>query len=140
MDVWKVSDELDIDLAEVEKVVVRVVAGDVTVTAGSSPHLHVRRENGADVSVELNHGTLFISQPESEMAPIERLWKYVTEGRRHRCRVAHHRAAVRADRPHERVRRHRRVRVRRRLEGEVGVGRRDAVGPEARGGREDGVR
>ena len=87
MDVWKVSDELDIDLAEVDKVVVRVVAGDVTVTAGSSPHLHVRRENGADVSVELNHGTLFISQPESEMAPIERLWKYVTEGRRHRCRV-----------------------------------------------------
>jgi hypothetical protein len=87
MDVWKVSDELDTDLPEVDKVVVRMVAGDLTVTTGSSPHLHVRRESGANISVELNHGTLIISQPEAEVAPIERLWKYVTEGRRHRCRV-----------------------------------------------------
>jgi hypothetical protein len=87
MDVWKVSDELDTDLPEVDKVVVRMVAGDLTVTTGTSPHLHVRRESGANISVELNHGTLIISQPEAEVAPIERLWKYVTEGRRHRCRV-----------------------------------------------------
>jgi hypothetical protein len=88
MDVWKVSDELDIDLADVEKIVVKIVAGDLTVTTGSAPHLHVRRENGSNISVELNHGTLYVAQPELEVAPIERLWKYVTEGRRHRCSVA----------------------------------------------------
>lgn len=87
MDFWKVSDELDVELAEVDKVVVRIVAGDLVVTTGTSPHLYVRRESGADVSVELNHGTLHVSQPESDMAPIERIWKYVTEGRRHRSRV-----------------------------------------------------
>jgi hypothetical protein len=88
MDVWKVSDELEIDLTEVEKVVVKMVAGDLTVAAGTAPHLYVRRESGSNISVELNHGTLTIAQPELKVAPIERLWKYVTEGRRHRCTVA----------------------------------------------------
>jgi putative adhesin len=88
MDVWKVSDELSIDLDAVEKVVVKMVAGELTVTSGPSPHVDVRRESGANVTVELNHGILIVSQPEPDIAPIERIWKYVTEGRRHRCAVA----------------------------------------------------
>lgn len=88
MDVWKVPDELSIDLDGVEKVVVRMVAGDLTVTAGEQGHIDVRRESGADVTVELSGGTLVVSQPEPEIAPIERFFKYFTEGRRHRASIA----------------------------------------------------
>lgn len=88
MDRWVVSDELSTGLNEVNRIVVRVVAGDVTVTAGPSAHIDVRRESGADVTVELNNGTLFVSQPEPDLAPIDRIIKFVTESRRHRCTVA----------------------------------------------------
>jgi DUF4097 and DUF4098 domain-containing protein YvlB len=88
MDVWKVHDELSTELGDVDRVVVHMVAGDLTVTAGPSPHVHVIRESGADVTVEYKNGALLISQPEPEIAPIEKLWKFVTEGRRHRCTVA----------------------------------------------------
>lgn len=88
MEVWKVSDDLSVDLEGVDKVVVRMVAGDLTVTCGEQAHVDVRRESGTDVTVELSGGTLFVSQPEPEMAPIERFFKYFTEGRRHRASVA----------------------------------------------------
>jgi hypothetical protein len=80
MEVWKVSDTLSVDLEGVEKIVVRIVAGDLTVAAGEHAHIDARRESGADVTVELSGGTLFVSQPEPEIAPIERLFKYFTEG------------------------------------------------------------
>ncbi len=87
-ELWKVEDELSIDLSDVDRVVVRVVAGEVTVTAGSVAHIDVRREGGADVTVELSNGTLFVTQPEPDLAPIGRFFKLVTENRRHRCTVA----------------------------------------------------
>lgn len=88
MDVWTVSNELSIDLATVDRIVVRMVAGDLTVTAGDSAHIDVRRESGADVTVELKDGTLYVSQPEPHTAPIERFVKYFTQGRRHRASIA----------------------------------------------------
>lgn len=88
MEVWKISDELSVDLAEVTKVVVKMVAGDLTVTAEPSSHIDVRRDSGAEVTVELRNGTLFVSQPEPEIAPLTRFIKYLTENRRHRCTVA----------------------------------------------------
>jgi hypothetical protein len=88
MERWQVADELTTDLERVDKIVVRVVAGDVTVTPGPSPRIEVRRESGSDVFIELNNGTLFIAQPDPDLVGIERLVKYFTEGRRHRCTVA----------------------------------------------------
>jgi hypothetical protein len=40
------------------------------------------------VFVELRNGTLFVSQPDPDKSPIERLFKMLTDGRRHRCSVA----------------------------------------------------
>ena len=39
MDTWRVDDQLEMDLEDVRRVVVRIIAGDVTVTAGSSPRV-----------------------------------------------------------------------------------------------------
>jgi hypothetical protein len=88
MERWQVADELSTELATVHKVVVRVVAGDVTVTTGSTPRIEVRRDSGSDVFVELNNGTLFVAQPDPDLAGFERLVQYFKEGRRHRCTVA----------------------------------------------------
>jgi DUF4097 and DUF4098 domain-containing protein YvlB len=86
---WRIEDELDIALEEeVRKVVVRTVAGEVTVTAGVSPRIEVRRESGSSVDVRLHGGVLQILQPDADTAPIERFIKWFTEGRRHRCTVA----------------------------------------------------
>lgn len=87
MDTWNVADSLSTDLGEVRKVVVRIVAGEIAVATGPVAHIDVRRENGADVVVELNNGTLFVSQPEPDVAPLERVIKFLTESRRHRCTV-----------------------------------------------------
>ena len=85
---WRVADSLSTQLPEISKVVVKVVAGDVTVAAGATSHVEVRRDSGADVFVEVRDGVLLVSQPEPDMAPIERLVKMFTEGKRHRCTVA----------------------------------------------------
>jgi len=88
MDAWKVSDELSTQLPDdLTRVVVRVVAGDVTVTSGPVGRLDVRRESGADVTVEMHNATLFVSQPDPDLAPIVRFFKMFTEGSRHRCSV-----------------------------------------------------
>ncbi len=88
MERWVVADELSTDLEEVQRIVVRIVAGDVTVTSGESSHIDVRRESGDEVHVEFQNGTLFVSQPDPDAAPLERFFRMVTSGRRHRCTVA----------------------------------------------------
>jgi hypothetical protein len=88
MEAWRVSDALSQPLpADIRSVVVRVVAGDVTVTSGAQPHIDVRRHAGSDVTVELNNGRLFVAQPDPDLAPIARFFKMLTEGSRHRCTV-----------------------------------------------------
>src|SRR5688572_7977759 len=83
----RVSDRLETELPELSQIVVKAVAGEVTVAAGARPHIEVRRESGGDVFVEVRDGVLYVSQPEPGMAPIERFVRMVTDGRRHRCRV-----------------------------------------------------
>jgi DUF4097 and DUF4098 domain-containing protein YvlB len=67
---------------------VRIVAGDVTVTSGAQSHIDVRRESGDDVHVEFQNGTLFVSQPDPDAAPLERFFRMFTDGRRHRATVS----------------------------------------------------
>lgn len=88
METWRVSDSLESEVQDVRRVVVRVVAGDVTVTTGESARFEVRRESGSDVDVRLIDGVLQVMQPDADTAPIERILKWLTEGRRHRCTVA----------------------------------------------------
>lgn len=88
MESWRVADELSADLDDATEVVVGVVAGEVTVTAGTTTHVDVRRDSGADVFVSSRGGVLSVHQPEPGVAPIERFIKMLTEGRRHRCTVA----------------------------------------------------
>lgn len=97
MESWTVEDRLDTDLEGVSKVVVQIVGGDVTVTPGepqrseaeppNRAHLEVVRESGAEVVVELRDGTLYVSQPDSTLAPIDRFFRYLSEGRRHKATV-----------------------------------------------------
>lgn len=87
-DVWRVSDDLSTDIGDVQRVVVRTVAGEVTVTSGEQSHIDIHRESGDDVHVELSGGVLTISQPEIGLAPLDRFIKMFTVGRRHRCTVA----------------------------------------------------
>jgi hypothetical protein len=88
MERWVIADELSTDLEEIQRVVVRIVAGEVTVTQGDSSHIDVRRESGDEVHVEFQNGTLFVSQPDPDAAPLERFYRMLTSGRRHRCTVA----------------------------------------------------
>lgn len=88
MDSWRVEDTLEVDLDRVEHVIVRVVAGEVTVTSGEQARVEVRRESGAEVHVDLRDGVLLVAQPDPDIAPLERIIKMLTEGRRHRCTVA----------------------------------------------------
>jgi hypothetical protein len=88
MERWVIADEFSTDLEEVQRVVVRIVAGEVTVTRGDTSHIDVRRESGDEVHVEFQNGTLFVSQPDPDAAPLERFYRMLTSGRRHRCTVA----------------------------------------------------
>jgi DUF4097 and DUF4098 domain-containing protein YvlB len=84
-----VEDALETSIEdEVKKVVVRTVAGEVTVTAGATARIDVRRESGSAVDVRVNGGILHVMQPDFDTAPLERFIKWFTEGRRHRCTVA----------------------------------------------------
>lgn len=88
MDSWRVTDELSAELGDVRRIVVRVVAGDVTVTSGPASRIDVRRLSGSDVDVRLTDGVLQVAQPDVDTTPLERIIKWFTEGRRHRCSVA----------------------------------------------------
>jgi hypothetical protein len=88
LDTWRVDDELSTELEGVRRVVVRVIAGEVTVTAGPAARIEVRRESGSAVDVRLIDGVLQVMQPDADTAPLERIIKWFTEGRRHRCTVA----------------------------------------------------
>lgn len=97
MESWRVTDSLEQDLSDVRQVIVRTVAGEVTVTAQEGAErlpdtgrarVEVRRESGAEVHVDLVDGVLHVSQPDPGLAPIERFIRMLTEGRRHRCSVA----------------------------------------------------
>lgn len=88
MDSWRVDDELAIDLPEITRVVVRVVAGDVTITTGTTPRIEVTRESGSPVDVCVHEGVLNVLQPDADVAPLERFIKWFVDGRRHRCSVA----------------------------------------------------
>jgi len=88
MERWVVAEELSTDLESVGSVTVRVVAGDVTITAGETSRVDVRRLSGADVHIEYREGSLLVAQPDPDTAPVERFVKMFTEGSRHRCSVA----------------------------------------------------
>jgi hypothetical protein len=88
MERWRVSDSLSTDPGDVRRVVVRTVAGEVTVTSGPAAHIDVTREAGSDVDVRLVDGILNVTQPDAGTSPIERIIKWLTEARRHRCSVA----------------------------------------------------
>lgn len=97
MESWRVADSLEQDLGDVRQVIVRAVAGEVTVTAQDEAErlpgtgrarIEVRRESGAEVHVDVRDGVLHVSQPDPDLAPIERIFRMLTEGRRHRCWVA----------------------------------------------------
>lgn len=85
---WRVEDELQTDLDDVHRLVVKIVAGEVTVTPGKASRIEVRRESGAHVDVSMFGDVLNVAQPDSNMAPLERFIKWFTEGHRHRCNVA----------------------------------------------------
>ncbi|MGH2759275.1 MAG: hypothetical protein ACRDKJ_06880, partial [Actinomycetota bacterium] len=85
---WRVDDELATDLGDVHRVVVRIVAGEVTITAGESARVEVRRESGSAVDVHHHDGVVQVSQPDTDMSPLERFLSWFAEGRRHRCTVA----------------------------------------------------
>lgn len=55
------GDELDIDLDEVEEVEIRVVGGEVSVTAGDRAHLEAEVSRGPDFSASLDHGLLIVA-------------------------------------------------------------------------------
>jgi hypothetical protein len=88
MERWVIADEFSTDLEEIQRVVVRIVAGEVTVTTGDTSHIDVRRESGDEVHVEFQNGTLFVSQPDPDAAPLDRFFRMISSGRRHRCTVA----------------------------------------------------
>jgi len=88
MERWVINDEFSTDLDEIQRVVVRVVAGEVTVTTGDTSHIDIRRDSGDEVHVEFQNGTLFVSQPDPDAAPLERFFRMISSGRRHRCTVA----------------------------------------------------
>ncbi|MGH7859761.1 MAG: DUF4097 family beta strand repeat-containing protein [Candidatus Binatia bacterium] len=88
MESWRVSESLEQDLDDVRQVIVRAVAGEVTVTAGPRARIEVRRESGGEVHVDVRDGVLHVSHPDPDIAPLERFIRMLTEGRRHRCWVA----------------------------------------------------
>src|SRR5438552_2136435 len=61
MERWVIADELTTDLEDVHQVVVRVVAGDVTITPGERSRVEVRRQSGGDVHVELRDDVSTVS-------------------------------------------------------------------------------
>lgn len=83
----RVKDSLSVDLDDVHRVVVSIVSGEVTVTAGEQPHLDVRRESGDEVHVRCGEGLVHVAQPDASSSGLARLLTLVGT-RRERCTVA----------------------------------------------------
>ncbi len=87
MERWRVDDDLSTELGDVRRVVVRIVAGEVTITAGESARVEVHRDSGSAVDVHFNDGIIEVRQPDTDASPLERFLSWFAEGRRHRCTV-----------------------------------------------------
>jgi len=83
-----VKDSLSVDLEDVDRIIVSIVAGEVTVTAGERPHLDVRRESGDEVHVRYGEGLVHVAQPDPTHSGFDRLMSLFGSGRRQRCTVA----------------------------------------------------
>jgi len=83
-----VGDTLDLDLEDVQRVVVSIVAGEVTITSGEKPHLEVRRETGDDVHVRYGDGLVHVAQPDPTGSGLDRLIHLFGSHGRQRCTVA----------------------------------------------------
>jgi DUF4097 and DUF4098 domain-containing protein YvlB len=83
---WSVADELSTSLDGVEQVVVRIIGGEVAVTAGDKASIKVVRESGSEVNVRLHNGVLYAEQPEPHLSILDRILSTIS-GPRQRCRV-----------------------------------------------------
>jgi Putative adhesin len=88
VDIERVQDSLSVDLEDVDRIIVSIVAGEVTVTAGEHPHLEVRRESGDEVHVRRADGLLHVAQPDPTHSGFDRLLSLFGSGRRQRCTVS----------------------------------------------------
>lgn len=84
----RVRDSLSIDLESIDRIVVSIVAGEVSVTKGEAAHLDVRRESGDDVHVRHGEGLLHVAQPDPTSSGLDRIFSLFGSGRRQRCTVA----------------------------------------------------
>jgi hypothetical protein len=86
---WRLEDVLETDLDDVREAVIRIVAGDVAVTAAdAAARLEVRRDDGPPVEVVLRDGVLTVSQPEHRGSILERTIATISGSRRTRATVA----------------------------------------------------
>ena len=77
MPVWSVEDHLELELEDVREAIVRIVGGDVSVTAAPGPaRLEVRRLGGGPVDVRHELGAMRIVQPEWAWSG----WRRLLEG------------------------------------------------------------
>jgi len=83
----RVKDSLSIDLEDVDRIVVAIVAGEVTVTAGERAHLEVRRESGDEVHVRYGEGLVHVAQPDPTSSGLDRILSLFGSGRRQRATV-----------------------------------------------------
>ena len=88
METQRVTDSLSFDLTDVDRVVVSIVAGEVTVTAGERAHVDVRRESGDDVHVRYGDGLIHVAQPDPSSSGWDRVMHLFGSGGRQRCTVA----------------------------------------------------
>jgi DUF4097 and DUF4098 domain-containing protein YvlB len=83
-----VDDSLELDLENADRVVVSIVAGEVTVTAGDRTHVEVRRESGDKVHIRHGDGLVHVAQPDPTTSGFDRIMNLFGTGRRQRCTVA----------------------------------------------------
>ena len=88
METQTVAESLSMDLEGIDRVVVSIVAGEVTVTAGEHARVEVRRESGDEVHVRHGEGLIHVAQPDPSSSGWDRLMHLVGSGRRQRCTVA----------------------------------------------------
>jgi len=84
----RVEESFSLDLEQVDRIVVSIVAGEVTVTSGDAPRVEVRRESGDDVHVRYGDGLLHVAQPDPGGSGLDRILHLFGSGRRQRCTVA----------------------------------------------------
>ena len=88
METQRVTDSLSMDLEGIDRVIVSIVAGEVTVTAGEQAHVDVRRESGDEVHVRYGDGLIHVAQPDPTTSGLDRIINLFGTGRRQRCTVA----------------------------------------------------